>query len=226
MTNSQDLVLHDGRHVPAAPDLRKQLHLGLDAMITEGRAGRTVAAPEDTYPLQRRLAAVEETAKDYGRAFSEFARDVRAVVEEELADAVGEQDGIPMSGLTVPDTDGTDLKITLDARNEYDVDRDALFPALAYAVLSEQSDAISAMFRAEFTGDGDTAQAALVGLLTYAMGRAVNHGRFEPRVSKVRATAKELARQPGGDVLAGTVTDAIRKTVLYRGVRVERTQPK
>jgi hypothetical protein len=226
MTDPQELELYNGRRLPSATDLRKQLRLGLEAVITEERKNREVHGPEDTYPLQRRLGGIEETAKDYGNAFRDFARDVRAVVEEELIEAVGDQDGIPNIGITIPDTDGTDLKVTVDVTNSYDIDVDALDSAVVFEILHDRADTIKAMFEAEYRGDGEASQGALADVLAHAMRRARDQGKFQPQVSKVRQLARSLARRPDGEKLASTVMDAVTKSPIYKGVKVERVQPK
>lgn len=221
-----DLVLHDGRKVPATQDLARLLRLGLNQVIAEERAGKTFETPEDTYAMARRLGSMEEVAKHYGRTFTTFSGDVRLALEEVLVDAVGEQDGVPTSGYVVPDTDGTDLKIGLDTSNSYSVDKDALKSALAFVIMSRYDSMIADMFKAEFDGRGEDAQTMLAELLTEAMEEYAGQGKFEPQVTKVRATAKLLARIPGGEKISAIVTAAIKKTVNYKGVKVERVQPK
>jgi hypothetical protein len=224
-TDEQGLMLHEGVQLPTTPNLRRQLKLGLAAILSEPRPD--VVGPEDTFALQRRLAAVSETAKEYGRAFTAFEReDVRPAIAEILADAVGEQDGIPNSGLTIPDTDGTDIRIGVVSETEYEIDPEMVFQAVSMQVMTEASDPVTAMFRAEFDGDGATAQLLLSGLLVEVCKQAVALGKFTPQVSKVRAYAKEVARVEGGDTTAAVMTAAIRKRTIHRGITVERKQPK
>jgi hypothetical protein len=221
-----DLVLHDGRKVPATQDLARLLKLGLLQVVAEERDGKTFETPEDVFAAVRRLGTMEETAKSYGRAFTGFSGEVRKEIAEFLVDAVGEQDGVPTSGLTVPDADGTDLKVSRDTKNEYDIDRDSLKSALAFSIMKQYDNMIAEMFRAEFDGRGDDAQTMLAEVLTEAMQMYADQGKYEPQVTKVTATAKLLARLPGGDKISAIVMGAIKKRTIFKGVTVERVQPK
>jgi hypothetical protein len=219
------LVLHSGQQLPTTPNLRRQLKLGLDAVLSGPRP--EVQSPEDTYAIQRRLAAIGEQAKDYGRAFTAFEReDLRPAMAEILADAVGEQDGIPNGALVVPDADGTNIKIAPDTANSYDIDTDMIFNAVAQGVMETSRDALAEMFRREYAGDGATAQMILASVLALGMRQAVALGKFEPQVSKVRAYAVEVARGEGGDITAAILKGSIKKTVIDRGVKVTRTAAK
>jgi hypothetical protein len=219
----QGLVLHDGQRLPSTPSLLKLLKLGLASVLTEIKA--EINTPEDSFAGQRRLVKIAEDAKSYGRAFTTFERnEVRPAMEELLVDAVGEQDGVPTSGITVPDVDGTNIKIGIDTENNYEVDRDALMSALAFALMTERRDRLGQMFAAEFAGNGDESEQILAEVLVQAMESITAQGAFKPQITKVRATAKLLARLPGGDKIAATVTGAIKKTVKFKGITVDREQ--
>lgn len=219
----QGLVLHDGQRLPSTPNLLKLLKQGLASVMAEIKT--TVDTPEDSFAGQRRLAAIAETAKSYGRAFTTFERDsVRPAMEDLLIDAVGEQDGIPTSGITVPDIDGTNIKISVNTENDYQIDQDALKSALAFALITERRERLGQMFAAEFEGNGDEAETILAEILTQAMESITAQGSFKPQITKVRATAKLLARLPGGPKIAATVTGAIKKKVNFKGITVDRTQ--
>jgi hypothetical protein len=219
----QGLVLHDGQRLPSTPSLLKLLKQGLDSVLLEIKT--KVETPEDSYAGQRRLAEIAETAKSYGRAFTTFERSsVRPAIAELLIDAVGEQDGVPTSGITVPDIDGTNIKISVDTENDYEIDQDSLRSALAFALITERADRLGEMFRAEFDGDPETVRHILAEVLVQAMESITAQGAFKPQITKVRATAKLLARLPGGDKIAATVTGAIKKTVKFKGISVDREQ--
>jgi hypothetical protein len=226
----QELILHDGRKLPAATDLRRTLRAGLDAAIAEEEtalAAKGDPLPEDYYHAFRRYGAIAETAADYGRAFADFARDVRkSAVLETLATAVGEQDGVPNQGITVPDIDGTDLKIEIDAANSYSFDESALRNATAFQFMTDRHEQLVKMFQSEFHGDGEEAVRLLSELLADAMAVYTSLGKFVPQVSKVRAAAATVARMEGGETVAAALKQATTKKTDFKGVKVTREQPK
>jgi hypothetical protein len=131
---------------------------------------------------------------------------------------VGEQDGVPNSGMRVPDVDGTDLKIDLDTRNEYDIDTTMVIQGAALYTLSEYP-CRSALANAGLMQDA-------LGLAIAAMETLVECGRFQPQVTKVRALATEIARTD--PKVASTITDMLKRAKRsdFRGVKVKREQPK
>jgi hypothetical protein len=208
--------------MPAPHDLVGVLRENLHSLVLELREERgEVHSPEDVYVPVRRLGALAEGLQDYGRAFTKVAGEVRGFVQDELEEAVGEQDGVPNSGLRVPDVDGTDIKIELDTRNEYDIDID---PVIQGAVLYtlEQHPAWAAQ--------SEEGKAGLLGLVLTLMSEGMRTliacGRFQPQVTKVRAMATEIARTD--PKVASTITDMLKraKRTEFRGVRVTREQPK
>lgn len=190
--------------LPEPIALQRQLQNQLEALIGDARRDRVIHRPEDTWPLVRSLTAAQEVLKGYAGAFSAVAKVAVAEVEEELLEAVKEQNGIPLSGMTVPDAEG-DIKISLDTPNVWAIDVDALVTAVAI----------------EIGGEPDDDNGAGIRIATEAIMRFLTLGKFEPQISKVNAFAKELARE-GEDQLASTVNSAVTKTVPYKGVKVAR----
>jgi hypothetical protein len=212
-----ELELTGAGHLPAPHDLVGMLRARLEEVIANARRGRgEVLTPEDTFEMQLGLAGVIEGLTDYARAFQKIAKEAKGYVEDELIEAVGEQDGIPMAGLKVPDPDGTTVAISRETVNEYTFDNDALFTAVAHFVLAGRA------------GDGPMHQDAvwLIPLITSAMTQLVALGKFEPQISKVKAFTAELSRLEGGPPIASTVTSTTRKKPIYTGVRIKREQPK
>ena len=224
------LVLHDGRKLPATTDLRRALREGLDSVLAQefnARGGQEVARPEDAFPLLRRLGAMSETARDYSRAFAEFARETEARAGDDLIEMYGEQDGVPNQGAKVPDADGTVIKVSPDYVNEYSFDVDALISAAIASMLEpgEVRERIGEMFQAEFSGEADRSVELLADVLTMAIRNVLALGKFQPQVTKTRALAKLLS-QYGQDGVASTIGDATSKTVKHKGTKIERDYPK
>jgi hypothetical protein len=207
-----ELELAGAPNLPAPHELVGMLRAKLEELVHQTRKGRSdVISPEDTYEMQRGLAKVIEGLEDYGRAFLKIAKEAKGYVEDELIDAVGENDGIPLSGLKVPDTDGTTIAIELDKANAYMFDDEALFQAVAWLVLaSSAQDSSPAMFT----------------IVIEAMRQLVTLGKFEPQITKVRAFTDQLSRLDGGAQIASTVTTTTHKKPIFKGIKVKREQPK
>ena len=206
-------------NLPAPHDLVGILRENLEAVVLEERNLRgDVHTPEDTYPVIRRVGAVAETLIDYGRAFVKVGKEASGYVQDELELAVGQQDGIPLSGMRVPDVDGTDLKIELDTRNEYNIDIEIVKSAVMALVLATNP-AVNLL-------DGEEGQQVLAELLADAMTTLISCGQFKPQVTKVRAMATEIARTD--PKVASTITSmlATAKRTDFRGVKITREQPK
>jgi hypothetical protein len=205
------LELVEGPNLPAPHDLVGMLRAKLEELITAAREGRgEVLTPEDTYEIHRGLVAVIEGLEDYARAFTTIAKEAKGYVEDELIEAVGESDGIPLVGLRVPDVDGTTVVISLDTANEYVFDHAALRSAVAYSVLMTSP------------ADRQASDELLINSMVDAMALLETLGQFKPQVTKVRAFTNELARLEGGPAIASTVTSTIRKNPTFRGVKIRR----
>jgi hypothetical protein len=206
------------------------LRAKLADMIAHARAGRIVTCPEDVNPLVRSLAAAADRLTDYGRVFTSAGKYARDELQEELREAVGEQDGIPAGNLTVPDLDGTNIKITRDTANNYTIDRDALYAAVAAQVLEamgglERILRVTDQDHENPNAFADEMETVAAGVLIEAMQQIVELGAFEPQISKVRAYALELAGM-GADGIAASITSTITKKVDYRGIKYERVERK
>lgn len=213
-----------GVTMPTARSVASILKEQLDTAVLAERARRgDVHSPEDTFGMHRSLARVVEVTKDYEYAFRAARREAEAIAEEELIEAVGEQDGHPNQPLTVPDPEG-DVRISPSVVNSYQIDQDALHSAVAFSMLAgsdSSGELIDLVEKALYHGE-DRVDDFLAQLITEALNVLCTLGKFEPQVSKVRVFAKELAREPGGDGVSATVTSAIKKTTDYRGVKIER----
>jgi hypothetical protein len=170
-----------------------------------------VNMPEDTYDMQRRLARTEELFKGYTAAFAAARKLLGQLREEELVEARGEQEGIPLDGLTVPDADG-DIRISLDAPAVHDIDMDQVVATY-----------VAAMLDGTHLNHGDWPE-LLATVITSAIEWMHTIGKFEPQVSKVRAWGATLARN-GRDQDAATVRGAITQRNPYKGVKFERKRP-
>lgn len=218
--------------------LGKALQDGVNATIAQLRAARgDVVAPEDVYETVRWAQGIAESFHEYGRAFAGAAVLVGQYAEEELTEAVGEQDGIPTRSLTVPDVDGSDIKLTKQTSNTHHIDRDAVLRALAASFVRQHDAAgvlavlLSDLYaRVEMVDESTEEQVYrrveehLATLLMIAFDELTALGSFNLQVTKVEAFSKELARRD--TLLASTVTGAMRKTAEYSGVKMTRTFPK
>jgi hypothetical protein len=205
---------------------------GIEANVAGMRAtiaaGGGVVAREDVFELQRWLQSTRELLAEYQRVLGGVGKHIGGIVEEVLVDAVGEQDGVPMDGMTVPDRDG-DIKITRDMARTHHIDADLVFPVLAAEVGTIHAPAV---LNATDTTPGMPATEQLSNVATAlaeaildALGRLGEVGKFEPQVSKVKTYAKTVARN-GDDRAASILSESIRTTASYRGVTVKRETPK
>lgn len=228
-------VLPDEVRLPSPRDFARLLREHLDAEILRVRTERgEVTAPEDTHALVRSLQGFSEVAHEYARGWTGAAKIATQELEEELLAGVGEQDGIANGSMSVPDHDGTTIRVTQKTANDYDIDENALFPALAEVIMMTTEIAVdleNACLAAALAAPEDrplaTAErnAVIARALILAMTELPRVGTFTPQVTKTRALAAELGRL-GDDKLASTVTQAIRKTVVPKGVKAERKEPK
>jgi hypothetical protein len=218
---TQSLVPFPTRQLPGLPtphETRVMLVERLEEAVAKVRAERTVHGKEDTYALIRSLQGVSELLSDYGKAFK-TASDVRDILEEELVSAVGESDGIPVSGLTVPEG-GTNIKIDRRTHNEYFIDVPQVLGALAALVAVDWARDLDAR-ATDITPSSQPEQFAM----SVAQRALTMVGAADLKVSHVRALAVELAGA-GEDALSAVVSDSIRKNTIYDGVAVKRVERK
>lgn len=215
-----ELELH-GARIPAPREVVSVLRERLQQLVLSARETRgEVRMPEDTYDLIRSLMGVREGAADYAHAFTVIRKEIDGFIQDDLELAVGEQDGVPNSGMKVPDVDGTDIAIEVDKQNNYEFDTAALVQAVMFEALDEAAT------------DSDIATLPwevvdrLAKLFDAAIHRMLSLGQFRPQVTKVRAFADELARRDGGPQIASAVRQSVSKTARFRGIKVERKQPK
>lgn len=204
------LVPLGGGSFPAPTDLKLKLIEDLNDHVTRIRQERgEVTDREDTYDLIRRLTQAGERLGEYSRAFGAVAKTTKDVIEEELFEAVDEQDGIPMSNLRVP-TAGGSISVNRDMANRHDIDMSQVI-----AVLAAQ---IAAVWKFD---QRDPATAPEEFAIEVAEAALTFVGAAKPKVTSVRALADQLSRE-GDDQLAKVARDSIRTTQIYKGIKVER----
>lgn len=232
---SELVPLPDEVRLPSPRDFSRLLRERLEAEILRVRTERgPVSTPEDTHALVRSLQAARETFSDYARGLTGAAKIAEQEIEEELLAAVGDQDGVPNGAMSVTDHDGTTIRLSPKTSNEYDIDQNALFAALAEVIMMTTeiaTDLENACLDAALADAEDRPQATaernavIARALILAMTELPSVGTFTPQVTKTKALAAELGRL-GDDQLAATVTQAIRKTTRTEGVKIERKVPK
>lgn len=220
--------------LPSPREFGKMLRDYLDTELIRVREERgEVHAPEDTFALVRSLRKFREVTQEYANAWTSVGKVADQEVEQELSTAVGEQDGVPIAGLTVPDTDGTEIKITRVMPNSHHIDTSTVLDVVCAEVM-EEMDVIQATaeYAVAMALNPDTADVSrehletiIAGAMRVAIDRAIELGSYSAQVSKVRAFAKRLA-SAGHDYLAGVVTKAVVTTKGYTGVKIERAESK
>lgn len=216
---SQSLVPFPERQLPGLPtphDTKTFLTERLNEAVVRVRTERTVHSPEDTYALIRSVQGVSELIAEYGNAFKAVAATGKKILEEELFEAVGEQDGIPLSGLTVPHRQGGDIRIGVKTKNDYFFDMNQVVAALTALVASEWQDA-HAVGATDITPASEPEQFAI----SVAMRALELMGASQPKVTQVKRVAHDLSAS-GDDKLARVVLDAIGKNRKFEGITVER----
>lgn len=223
------------RKLPEPRALAALLRERLESEIVRVRDERgDVHAPEDTHQLVRALQGFREAAADYSRAFSTVAGIAAQEIEQELLSAVGEQDGIPNGPMTVTDRDGTQIKLSVDNSNSYEIDKDSVYPTLAELLMATHPTLTDDILNAALTyalevDDRPAMGAEFNGTVNRALVAAMQEletiGTVTLQVTKVKALAGSLGRL-GADSLAAVATGAIRKTTKYSGVGIKRDQPK
>jgi hypothetical protein len=198
--------------VPPPPEVKRALVEQFNAAVERERQRRgEVVRPADVWPMVRAVEAFRDLVDSYARALTDTSKTAKQVLEEELFEAQGEQDGIPRGSLQVPDG-GSLIKVSAKTDNAYDFDRGQVMAALAALVESEwQADPNLPDPAA------DPGQFAAV-----VSERALDMvGAAALKVTHVRALAARLGHA-GHDALAQVVTDAINKRRIYKGVQVDR----
>lgn len=217
--------------------LGKALQDGVNATMAQLRAARgKVVSEEDVYDAVRWAQGISEQFMEYGRAFSGAAALVGQYAEEELVEAVGEQDGVPLKSATIPDVDGTDIKLAKTTANTHHIEQDAVLQALAVSLVQREdiagqlAEILSDLYEQVKPSDSErqeatyeTAEGQLVDFLLQAFAEMEALGDFKLQVSKVKAFKTELARRD--TMLASTVTGAMRTTTKYTGVKMSRVTP-
>lgn len=207
---SQVPALVEGLREPVT--LKRELLQRIQEAYAElSRERGAVHVPEDTFALQRLLGIERDRFTQYAAVFGAVVKLLKQLMEEELVEAVGEQDGIPNQGLTVPDGEG-DIRLSLDNPRVYSIDLDQIRAVIIDQACYYGSDSAN---RLDLIESG--ANAAMDALLAL--------GKFELQVSKVKAYAATLARS-GRDKESSIVTGAITETHPYKGIKFERKDPK
>ena len=216
---SRSLLPWRSDHLPGLPSphvVREELVKRFNEAVAEAREARgKVRNPEDVYDLVRSVQGVSELLDAYAAAFKAPTRTAKGVLEEELREVVSDQDGIPISGLTVPQAEG-DIRIGVEVKNEYFIDMSQVLGALAALVSGEWTARYTAEESDELPGTAPEQFAMEVAERALAF-----MGASQAKVTHVRALADQLHRR-GEDVLAGVVKDAIRKNRKYTGIKVTR----
>ncbi|HEY2086981.1 MAG TPA: hypothetical protein VGH54_13305 [Mycobacterium sp.] len=219
---SQSLVPFPTQRLPGLPtphDTRVELVERLLEAVVQARKERTVHGREDTFALIRSVQAFDELMAEYAAAFTAVTTTGKGVIEDELFTAVGDSDGIPTSGMTVPQAGG-DIQITRKTHNDYFVDLPQVIAALSALVSAEWAAAFVSKVT-DITPSSDPEQFACA----VALRACEFLGAAKPKVTKVRGLAHDLAAA-GEDQLAAVVSDAITKNLKYDGIDVKRVNRK
>ncbi|MEV8610222.1 hypothetical protein AB0383_20235 [Amycolatopsis sp. NPDC051373] len=231
----------EGREITFAPELnplpsprefRKIVQARVDAEIKRMREERgEVVSPADVYPLVRGLMSAYEQLDEYATALTGVTTSIRQELEEELMAIPGnEQAGIPLGGATVPDIDGTDIKLALQQKTDRQFDVDALVSvAVAEKVTSDLVlDIVKVVCEGledesqTFGGGTENGVLDLVAVtVESAVRRVLALGNFTPQVTKVKAYAKEAAGA-GDDGSAAVIQGSVRERKVYTGIKAAR----
>jgi hypothetical protein len=139
------------------------------------------------------------------------------ILEEELLDAVPEQNGVPTSPLNVPDIDGSVISIKPKVKTAHAVDPAQVLPVVAALVMERW---VQRAIREPDTAPipGEQPEEYAIDVATEAIGM---YGAARMQKSKVEALALTLG-QLGADTLASVARDAITTTRTLDGVTAER----
>lgn len=179
-----------------------------------------VLSSEDTFDLHRRLQATAEQMDSYARGFKDVAALIRQLQQEELVEAVGEQDGVPLSGLTIP-TAGGDIVVKPEFKRQNDIDAAKVQAAIIDAITTAWMEPIEHAA----VHSSETLEENLRELLEQALTALVGTGKFEPQVSKLKATAAEWARIGRDDMAAELMRSLQVRQKFQDRVTVERKLP-
>jgi hypothetical protein len=202
----------------AAPALRTQLIDALRADVTERREGRgSVVVPEDTYPLVRRLTAVEEVLRQFAQAFTDAAGEAAALIAEEATIALGEQDGVPNGSLFVPDGAGQRIKVSPDWDSNAKGDVWDVGSLIGWLAEDQTEDA-----GVNIEEDGGWTPQIVAGVASDAMNRLLALGRFTPSVKAVESLRLRAAEREDDATAALLRQLRTRGERIYRGVKITR----
>jgi hypothetical protein len=174
----------------------------------------TVVTPEDTYDLVRRLTHAGEVLRQVAEAFIAGAKETDALLEEEATIALGEQDGIPLGTLFVPDGVGQRIAV----RTEYGTEKDAWDTASLTGWLVE--DTVATIAAEVDDGTWNRGDAELAG--RKVAERLLALGNFVPKVTeveKLRTQAAELGDDETARTLGQLRTKGGR---VYKGTKITR----
>lgn len=216
------------RSLPQPRQLAQILQDAINAHAVAEQSGRQqIDGPERVYGLARWLQGIAENLEEWGRAFASGSALAHQYAEEELIEAMGEQDHIPIGNLTVPDPEG-DIRLERIFSKGREFDADALRRIVAgntirYPLVPEPEP------QREDESWTEYEQRYNVWLSEVIQGALVTYtelGGFTPQVSKVNAYAKACALR-GDDDVAARVRQTVRSLPEeYTGVKMTRVKPK
>jgi hypothetical protein len=212
--------------MPEPAEFARTLRAAIDQGVQARREERgEVTQIEDTFALQRMLAGSLEKCADFENAFATARKLLAQYQEEELILGVGEQNGQPNQGTTIPSPLG-DIRLSLDKKNTHHIDEDQVRSAITGHLVGEGETGLAATVTDIVNGDHpvilpEALENLLVQVVNQAMDVLTSCGSYKAQVTKVRAYAKDLARG-GDDKLSAVVAGTIRTTSEYLGVKTTR----
>jgi hypothetical protein len=175
----------------------------------------TVTCPEDTFATIRKEYEWKRRAAEYASAFKTVEKRVDAAIKEDHVEAVHDQNGVPLSGMTVPDS-GSEIVLSLSFENVYDFDMDQIYTALAQLIADEYYDAGSPLGIEEdmpviLHYGAEMARRAISDLVTSA----------KPSIKGITALRKLAAHRAADDISATIRTAVSSPRRVYKGVNIE-----
>lgn len=218
--------------LPTPREFGAAVQARVDAEVLRLRTERgDVTSAADVYPLVRGLTHVREQLGDYATSLRRVVTAVEQELEEELMAIPGnEQDGTPVASHTVPDVDGTDIKLTVQQSTKRTFDAD---PLVSVAIVEQLTAAAVAElaqlgFNHALSPSAET-EAALYDrlgeMMTDVVARVLGLGSFTPQITKVNRFAKDAAGA-GADGAAAVVQAAVHEKKVYTGLKVSREERK